>query len=147
MAALNLFIVEEGLTDLRRKIQSLDTQLAKPVTEAFTDLGKRIVDALLGRAPRGQTGRLAGSIRYRINNKPVPLWVKWTANAARRRGGKGGRYGYVLNAGFRSDPRTGGIIAFSGVLGWWSGVRPTIAGQLSNLAAKIGQGLEASWQR
>lgn len=146
MAKLTIFLQEEGWPNIQSKLRKMDAVWGEPIRAGLVELGAIGEGALMSRVPRGESNVLAGSIKAKLPSAPIPMWVKWTANASKRGQGKGGRYGYVLNVGHRRSKR-GGIFPVGQSAGWFSGAKPVIASALTGVASKIAQGIERLWQR
>lgn len=88
MGILKFDINVLGLRELRRKCDDPENELlAKPwaeVMEAMGDLGQRLA---AGRAPHGPTGRTASMLYHRVQQRPLPLWVRVGTKAKNRRFG------------------------------------------------------------
>ena len=98
-----------------------------------------------GNAPY-RTGELKGSIRGRIQKRPVPLWVAVDVTAKHARGGLTKR-GRVSKAKY-AYPRRLEFDAKLGHKGWLLGsVKRQLSGKAENILQRIAQEIEHLWGR
>ena len=93
---IRVSIQVEGLANLQRKLRA-DVLLAPPLTSAMTAGLQDAVRIVEHAAPR-RTGRLAASVTYRLQQKPVPTWgrVNVTARSRSKKYPRGYRYPRLL---------------------------------------------------
>lgn len=72
----------EGLPALQRKLRK-DVLLAPPLTAAMGASVKEAARIVETRSPRA-TGRLATSVTYRLDKRPVPTWARVQVTARKR---------------------------------------------------------------
>jgi len=96
------------------------------------------------RAPLGRTHALWGSVASAVDQRPVPLWAKVTADAA----AGGFRYGWALQASktivyrHRQGPRAG-----RPTRRWFTGAKPFMKKRLAEQLARMARRIEARWRR
>jgi len=139
-----------GWDELEKKLRSNEFY-AGPVRELFKEMADYGTQQLSKRAPKGQTGTLAGSVESKTDVKdsggPLKYWIKFTSNAENA---SGYRYGFALNAGRRKTKngyseytrrRTG-----KPTKAWFTGLRNSLRNRVRSNMRKVGQAIEGNWK-
>lgn len=87
----------EGLNEIYAKLSTSNPIYAAPVRKVFADVTADVESKARKRAPKA-TGRLAGSIKSRLDARPMPLWARITVDGS---GANNFRYPWALEAGHR----------------------------------------------
>jgi hypothetical protein len=138
MAIERAFFFVEGMDGLLRKLDP-DTLLG-PWRQILDDFGQYAEGVARSRIPT-DTGAAARTLHWRIQNKPVPRWVRVGFNVKVKKGFRvmgalegGGIYHY--SSGARKGSQT---------KGYWSGLRNVLTSRTDPMAADAAARIEALW--
>ena len=126
----------EGLTELQRKLR-VEPLLAQPLRIALNATQRDVAQSVEAISPR-HSGRMASSIRTRMDARPIPRWARVSVTARRRsrKYPSGYRYPRWLQYSSKSPHR-----------GWFSRALTPARATLQRHVEAAKRMIESNWSR